>query len=763
MLYELELFGKRCDTHFTVDDLTVVVAVRAHESNPWVLPRLAMIREHYDPLPQILVSDFGSPEPYAERIAALCHGHGYRYHRIEDDGVFSLAIARNRGFEQIQTDLLFFSDVDCFGTRELFQRLIDQANVLQFGVIFDQIINLPVYHLSEAETDRILDEPGPTARGTQIARAMTRGVYADSTEHRSFVDPHSNFFLLHRRLFDLVGGYDETFRGHGSEDFEFLLRLAQYTRQFPMPTDPLRDEYGPLRSSYYGPKTYSGFRRLFEVMALQAETAGLRIAHLHHPRLRSADGWYDENDWKRKRFYAATQPIQVAPFRLLAKDWLTRERRALVLLRHREQYDIFLPLRLAGYRIDLLYAEDRENHDEVIAEIERGAYDAVAIFNPFMKSHADIRMYFEFAKRHGAAPIVIERGALPESFYFASDVSYNDPDFARERIESAELNDDDLALATTYQALLRTGGSTLEQQGDFEATMSRYRLLSKLHPRTCLLPLQLEDDMAVTCFTEGHVSYPAYQEALQAAVSANPDVLFFIKAHPLAKKALELSGDNVILCTSEDNIHALIELVHGVVLYNSGVGLLALIHGKPLVTLGNAFYNLEGLGQRAQSVQGAIDTVFTDAARPDPELVDRLVAWLLLYKYSFFKADSVIKDFGYRQSHAYRYLDFYAFNYGDCHIHHRRAARSVRVEALSYAAARLGVGIAPESAATSNGNGKTQVPVVIRPVEIRSRHEIVRRKLRKLARDPERFFGDSRSPVVRWIGHKLLQEDRARN
>src|SRR5690606_31476044 len=102
-----------------------------------------------------------------------------------------------------------------------------------------------------------------------------------------------------RDLFSLIGGYDERFRGHGSEDFEFLTRLAIYGKHLPMPCDWRRDCYGPLKDEFYRQKDYVGFRRLFEAMSYPAEAFGQRVFHMWHPR--DGEGWTKDNDWKRTR------------------------------------------------------------------------------------------------------------------------------------------------------------------------------------------------------------------------------------------------------------------------------------------------------------------------------------------------------------------------------------------------------------------------------------------------------------------------------
>lgn len=53
-------------------------------------------------------------------------------------------------------------------------------------------------------------------------------------------------------MFDISGGYCDEFRGHGSEDFEFLIRLAKLTIDIPAPKGIEKDFYGPLKTSFGG-------------------------------------------------------------------------------------------------------------------------------------------------------------------------------------------------------------------------------------------------------------------------------------------------------------------------------------------------------------------------------------------------------------------------------------------------------------------------------------------------------------------------------
>lgn len=344
MLYDLDSFHRLCDRPVGVGDITMVICVRAHDGNPWVMDRLRLIDGHYRPAPRVLIVDFGSRDAHARAIEALCTAAGWQHLYVDDRGTFSLARARNLGALAAETDLLFFNDVDGLGEADLFARLAAVAGAIDLGGCFDQIVDLPVYHLTAAATARATAAPG------DLSRLLTRAAYTAGREVTEFVAPYSNIFLCHRRFFDMLGGYNERFRGHGSEDFEFLLRWALVSGQFPLPNRPLDDRYGPMGMDFYaGSKAYTGFRRLFELMSLQAELAGLRVAHLHHPTATSSD-WHTRGDHRRAAFEAEVAPLLADPEAVWSRDFLPRARRARVT--GATDTGLVLPLRLAGYAVD---------------------------------------------------------------------------------------------------------------------------------------------------------------------------------------------------------------------------------------------------------------------------------------------------------------------------------------------------------------------------------------------------------------------------
>jgi predicted glycosyltransferase involved in capsule biosynthesis len=399
------------DKRLAVDDVTVVMGLRAHQANPWVLPRLRAWADHYDPRPRVLVVDLGSTAAFAKAIRDTCRFARLELVRSDDAGVYSQAIARNIGAARVETPLVFFTDVDCIGPRDFFRRLVAHANALGLASCFDQPIILPAYHLESEASASVLAARDAGARDERLARAFVDAVFDARGATAEYVDPFSNMFLCHRDFFSLVGGYDHGFRGHGSEDFELMLRMCLHSGQLPIPERPASDLRGPTDPGFWGIKPYEGFRRLGEAAAFQSELAGLRVAHLHHDRSRG-DRWYDENDWERQRFEPAVREDMDGWTRLLARDFLPRQKHTLGLVRAPWEASLMLALRLDSHRvIPVECSGDRVTTAR--AELERESFDHLVFVDD-----ADGDALEVLCRQRGVVPIRLRCGSREGSWFF---------------------------------------------------------------------------------------------------------------------------------------------------------------------------------------------------------------------------------------------------------------------------------------------------------------------------------------------------------
>lgn len=449
----------------------MVLALRAHPANPWVIERLRLLGGYYDPVPEIIVVDLGSPEPQRSELRSISEEHGFRYVYEDDTDTFSLSKARNIGAAHATTDLLLFCDIDCFGERDLCARLVRYANTLDLGAIYDQIVRMPVYHLSASETDRFQQESDPERRSTELGRAFAHGVYTGYENIVDFVDYMSNIFLCHRAFYDLIGGYNEHFRGHGSEDYEFLLRYALWSGQFPLPVDPDADVHGPLTGSYFLTVPYRGFRRLGELVSFHTEVAGLRIVHLHHASAGLGDSWTRKRDFTRSRFNEQARPFLEDPRRLLAYDWMPRGKKALALIEHAEQIELFGIVRRSGYRLVPCIPEELANTD-LPALLQAEEIDTIVACIADDELQPATRDALETAKEHGLQTLVIRRGVFPESWLIDEAEPGTELSCSAAELQSAALTDLERGCIEQILRRLRAGELTLEASAVLDALVN---------------------------------------------------------------------------------------------------------------------------------------------------------------------------------------------------------------------------------------------------------------------------------------------------
>jgi capsular polysaccharide export protein len=166
-----------------------------------------------------------------------------------------------------------------------------------------------------------------------------------------------------------------------------------------------------------------------------------------------------------------------------------------------------------------------------------------------------------------------------------------------------------------------------------------------------VFPLQLDCDSQVRQHSPFGGMRPAIETVLTSfAAHAPPAATLLVKEHPLdnglrnwRKCLTEIAtrlGIEQRVCYIEDgDLDRLTHSARGVVTINSTSGTLALAAGVPVITLGQAIYDMPGL-----TFQGSLDAFWTEAATPDTTLFTafrRVLAHRCLVRGGFFSAEAV--------------------------------------------------------------------------------------------------------------------------
>jgi capsular polysaccharide export protein len=153
--------------------------------------------------------------------------------------------------------------------------------------------------------------------------------------------------------------------------------------------------------------------------------------------------------------------------------------------------------------------------------------------------------------------------------------------------------------------------------------------LVTMHRAYYIFPLQLNSDAQIVVHSPFSGIRDAIKQVLYSFAQWAPsDALLVIKNHPLdtgligyrnyaEQLANQLDIAERLRFLDAGHLPTLLEHAQGVVVVNSTVGLSALHHGRPLVALGTAIYDMDGL-----TWQGGLDSFWREGRKPDMALYE---------------------------------------------------------------------------------------------------------------------------------------------
>jgi len=587
---------------------------------------------------------------------------------------------------------------------------------------------MPAYHVSERES-RLYESRSSAERARLINEWCLAGAQTEFGDLFEFIAPYSNNFLCHRNLFSMIGGYCTEFRGHGSEDFDFLIRLSIIASELPLPSFPHKDFYSPLSDAFWEIKDYAGFRRLLELFTFSAESLGLKSFHIWHPRPREQGYWISTKDWNRERFNEIVSRYLNSLEKLLDLDFLPRAKKALCVFSAKNQWSYFLPLRLVDYHLSF-YVEHDPSFPAAMRQIEKKEVDRIFIFSSCVRSGSQIHTMIELAHLMAVQVTVVDYGSLPHSICFANDDDHSSPGY--KHIAEGTLNNRE-AIEAIYSYLQKVSITT-EARDVSGITGKRYMSEEYSGMQRVLIPLQLQGTFLTNKRSDGYISYTDFVEGIKELVRENASTLFFIEQQAITEHDLGSmeERENVVIYTSSDNIHEIIMMSDAVLVYTSDVALLSVLHDKPVYHCGKVFFG--GGGKYAIYTPSPPDltTLLRDGVRPTATAAERLALlnWLIQEKYSFFYERDSMQTFGEQKTHHAKNIFMEQLVLDGQRIPCGLGLSRYPFSWRSYVAGHL-------TMVHESQKGKVFHPSDTMPMKS------FRRKLRKLLRSPRRFFSDA--------------------
>lgn len=608
-----------------MNSLTLIIAIRTDDFSDY--RRRIGLR---DPLDlrgvHTIVVDDGSPVAVVEEIRRFCDQRHYEYIRLAtEETSFSLSRARNAGILASSSEWICFEDADLAYPSDFYQRMIRELALLDETPF--NFFTVPAIYLSSQQTQRVFSNGVDAEYDRAVSAALLespRG--SESNKAIQHYAPASSVIALRRKTALYAGGFDESFAGWGGEDRDFVLRLLMVNNRIEKPVDFYETKPWNLNDT----SDYSGWRALYRLHGDYLARKGMYALHLYHEPLTWRTGGGNLKLAEEKAAIYGSKPAK-----LHAKPDPNRPSDIIVGFNiHLANEQVLSTLSNPEF-ID----EDTNTNPDVYARtiIEKNP-SSVLMWNPYGTTWRE-HVYKSLIKG-GIIPIVAERGALPRTLYFdKGGLCIESPSYD-ERFWDKPLSDEEQATIANYIYDLRFGDHALEKQsGRMGTSLMRQKLEIPAGAKILFIPFQLSDDTVTTRFCEPGRTYLDFVSEIKRLSLALPhDWVIVFKNHPLSLLQIDFPS---AVCGDSVHVHDLLEAASAVVLFNSGVGVIAMAFSKRVFHYGPCYYGFDGINERfvdAAQLVGRLNCV----EPVDERKVQRFYHYLVAHLYSFADWDAEI-------------------------------------------------------------------------------------------------------------------------
>lgn len=300
---------------------------------------------------------------------------------------FSLSCQKNHAAQQCTGEYLLLSDPDFFSYSSFYRNMEKIINGYKSAKKTPFFI-FPAYHANKIWSEKIFLSPKASFDTELISFFLTS--CTDNTFYNClFIAPYSNVILLSKKLFYYIGGYNESFKGFGSEDFEFMIRALITLDVSPKSKNMNLDIYQPATKHFFRCyRKFIGFRRFLELYTFPLECMDGKFVHLHHEKVMNK--WYKNKDKNRTCFNEQVLPYINDNSLILNYDWIVHRHKAICMLTDKNNWRLFLILRCNDYAT-IRYEINREITIDICKELSNKYNTTVFAFDEdFCKKNVNL-------------------------------------------------------------------------------------------------------------------------------------------------------------------------------------------------------------------------------------------------------------------------------------------------------------------------------------------------------------------------------------
>lgn len=613
------------------------------------LPERALdfVRSSYQaPWIERIIVDQGSPETVARPIREACEAAGIRYVNLQKGHLpFSIGLCRNTGVQLARGKYISFQDVDLRASDSMYEAIRKKLSVPD--ICFNHLEVIPCFYLSPAASEQYI-----CSDSEDFFEAIYDAYIEGDASVIDMAAPATSCLLVNRHFYLSEGGVREEFFGHGYEDFELMNRLSQRAKRFYRSHDYYSHDYK------YDSLEYKGYRTFFSMFGRQNQSDRIFYIHLHHETV--ADSGYKARNARNKVLFESflkkyDENLDAPP----ALSDLNKDGHVLCIGSRTS-----LPFR--SIRIAMAYlgkTSFKSEHDfgsieEFKIYLSDHQITSVLFLTPYgNEERLDL---YRWCRYNDFPFIVFDRGALPDSWFFdAGGFNGDSRSYSPEKWDRV-LTEEETGRIEQYLHELCSSDTTLEANGERRGAHEFRRRFDLVDRRVVFVPLQRPKDSVIQHLSGNVDDIDHFLQQIKILSQILPqDWRIVVKQHPLESHVPDLPGVTVL--PKDVHVYDAISAADAVVLVNSGVGLLSLCFNKPVYCFGKAFYSHEGL---AVTVENAEELAYRLAKpRPvDQETVKRFIHYLVNDFYSFAKTQYKKVEEGSSSRNVAVHLDFSVLN-----------------------------------------------------------------------------------------------------
>ncbi|EAL7789741.1 glycosyltransferase, partial [Campylobacter jejuni] len=253
--------------------LSVIIPFGLSKERPYIEERIVEKAKYFksdENIEFIFVEGFSSQN---HNLKQYILKQNHIYLKDQEQKVFSQGKCRNLGASYANAKVILLLDLDCFVSFENFAKILKLIQIKNIANNPNALVVLPVVYLTQ-KANEILKNYEIDFWDALIQEDLISG---KKSFVKFFAPSSTSSLIINKHKFLELGGNNESFIGHGYEDFDLFARVLKSCIKFE--EMPFNLNYDSRNWNFYN---FKGFRSWFSLLGYEACFYGIYMYHFWH-------------------------------------------------------------------------------------------------------------------------------------------------------------------------------------------------------------------------------------------------------------------------------------------------------------------------------------------------------------------------------------------------------------------------------------------------------------------------------------------------